>query len=61
MASYYSHRMAMAGIDVSSLSLEELKAIAGKLLDGKIHGISFSPYVAGQGPGTGSGGRPVPC
>jgi exo-beta-1,3-glucanase (GH17 family) len=52
MASYYSHRMAMAGIDVSRLSLEELRSIAGRLLAGKIHGISFSPYVAGQGPGT---------
>jgi exo-beta-1,3-glucanase (GH17 family) len=44
--------MAMAGMDISGLSLEELKSIAGKLLAGKIHGISFSPYVSGQGPGT---------
>ena len=52
MASYYSHRMAMAGIDISSLSAEDLRSMAAKLLAGKIHGISFSPYVAGQGPGT---------
>jgi exo-beta-1,3-glucanase (GH17 family) len=44
--------MAMAGLDISALPLEELKSIAGKLLAGKIHGISFSPYVSGQGPGT---------
>jgi exo-beta-1,3-glucanase (GH17 family) len=44
--------MAMAGLDISRLSIDELKLICGKLLKGKIHGISFSPYVAGQGPGT---------
>ncbi|MFT5481657.1 MAG: exo-beta-1,3-glucanase (GH17 family) [Halieaceae bacterium] len=52
MPSYYNHRMSMAGLDISSLSIEELKSIFGKLLKGKIHGISFSPYIAGQGPGT---------
>jgi exo-beta-1,3-glucanase (GH17 family) len=44
--------MAMAGIDISGLSVEELESFVRKLLEGKIHGISFSPYIAGQGPGT---------
>lgn len=52
MPSYYNHRMAMAGLDISNLSVAELKSIFAKLLDNKIHGISFSPYIAGQGPGT---------
>lgn len=52
MASYYKHKMSMAGIDISGLSVEDLRSIFKTLLEGKIHGISFSPYVAGQGPGT---------
>ena len=42
----------MAGLDISLLSVEELKAVFAKLLERNIHGISFSAYTAGQGPGT---------
>ena len=42
----------MAGIESSSLSLEELRSVVRKILEQKIHGICFSPYVEGQGPGT---------
>lgn len=52
MSSKYGKHLALAGIDASNLSIEELKALVRKTLDGKIHGISFSPYVEGQGPGT---------
>ncbi|NHN36933.1 glycosyl hydrolase [Pseudomaricurvus alcaniphilus] len=52
MNSYYKQRMAAAGIDLSNLSVEELKSMCRQLLESKIHGISFSPYTAGQGPGT---------
>ena len=52
MNSYYSHRMTMAGLDITRMSTEDLQSIVDKLFRGKIHGISFSPYVAGQGPGT---------
>ena len=45
-------RMALAGIESSSLSLEELCSVVRKILEQKIHGICFSPYVEGQGPGT---------
>jgi len=45
-------RMALAGIESSSLSLEELRSVVRKILEQKIHGICFSPYVEGQGPGT---------
>jgi exo-beta-1,3-glucanase (GH17 family) len=44
--------MSLAGVDVSGLSREELRSIVRKILEAKIHGISFSPYVEGQGPGT---------
>ena len=50
--SNYKHRLALSGVDLSGLSPEELNALVRKILEDKIHGISFSPYIAGQGPGT---------
>ena len=42
----------LAGINVAALSKEELRNLVKEILDEKIHGISYSPYVEGQGPGT---------
>jgi exo-beta-1,3-glucanase (GH17 family) len=42
----------LAGINISQYTIGELKALVGKILAQKIHGISFSPYVEGQSPGT---------
>ena len=50
--SNYNHRMTLSGLNLSGLSEKELNAIVRKILEEKIHGISFSPYIAGQGPGT---------
>ena len=44
--------LSLAGIDSTKLSIEDLKSLVGQILESKIHGISFSPYVEGQGPGT---------
>jgi exo-beta-1,3-glucanase (GH17 family) len=44
--------MSLAGIDISGLSVDDLRALVKKILDAKIHGLCFSPYVEGQGPGT---------
>jgi exo-beta-1,3-glucanase (GH17 family) len=44
--------MALAGIESSALSAEKLGSIVRKILEQKIHGICFSPYIEGQGPGT---------
>jgi exo-beta-1,3-glucanase (GH17 family) len=44
--------MSLAGINVAGLSETDLRSLVRKILDAKIHGISFSPYVEGQGPGT---------
>jgi len=44
--------MALAGIDCSKVSEQELVALFHKVLKQKIHGIAFSPYIDGQGPGT---------
>ena len=52
MSNLYQRKMFLAGIDISSLSVEDLRALVKKILDAKIHGICFSPYVEGQGPGT---------
>jgi exo-beta-1,3-glucanase (GH17 family) len=44
--------MSLAGVNFSDLSVDDLKKISAKILQEKIHGLSFSPYVEGQGPGT---------
>jgi exo-beta-1,3-glucanase (GH17 family) len=45
-------KMALAGVDFSTTSTVDLRAIYRKILEQRIHGIAFSPYVEGQGPGT---------
>jgi len=52
MSNLYQRTLSLAGIDVSGLSVEGLRLLVRKILEAKIHGISFSPYVEGQGPGT---------
>ncbi len=52
MSNYYKRKMSLAGVDFTNLSVEDLRALIRKILDEKIHGLSFSPYVEGQGPGT---------
>ena len=52
MSNYYKRRMSLAGIDIAALTTEDLRGLVRKILESKIHGLSFSPYVEGQGPGT---------
>ena len=52
MSNYYKRRMSLAGIDIASLSTDDLRELVRKILESKIHGLSFSPYIEGQGPGT---------
>ena len=52
MSKHYKRSMALAGVDFSKYSSEDFPALVRKILAAKIHGISFSPYVEGQGPGT---------
>jgi len=52
MSNLYQRKMSLAGIDLSGHSVDELRLLLRKILDAKIHGISFSPYIEGQGPGT---------
>ena len=59
MSRQYQRRLSLAGIDVSNMPPDELRAIVRKMLEDGIHGISFSPYMEGQGPGSAIGDRQI--
>lgn len=52
MSNLYQRKLSLSGINISGMTTDELKAFVGKILMGKIHGICFSPYIEGQGPGS---------
>lgn len=52
MSNPYQRTLSLAGLDIAGLAINDLRALVRTILDNKIHGLSFSPYVAGQGPGT---------
>ncbi|TRX52838.1 glycosyl hydrolase family 17 protein [Thalassomonas sp. M1454] len=52
MSSNSYKKQFLAGENYNRLSTDELKTVAAEILQNKIHGISFSPYVEGQGPGS---------
>ena len=52
MSNLYQRTLSLAGIDAAGLSVEDLRSLVRKILEAKIHRISFSPYIEGQGPGT---------
>jgi len=52
MSNQYNRRLSLSGLDLTSLSSAELRELVRQILADKIHGLSFSPYVEGQGPGT---------
>ena len=52
MSNLYKRRMSLAGIDITSLGIDDLRKLVREILENKIHGLSFSPYVEGQSPGT---------
>ncbi len=50
--SAYSRSLSLAGYDFSGMTDDDLRKLFRETLDNGIHGLSFSPYVTGQGPGT---------
>jgi exo-beta-1,3-glucanase (GH17 family) len=52
MSNLYKRRLSLAGIDVASMSTDELRHLVAKMLEARIHGLSFGPFTEGQGPGT---------
>ncbi len=59
MSNLYQRRLSLSGINAADMSLEDLRSLVRQMLDAKIHGISFSPYVEGQGPGTRIGAEQI--
>jgi len=52
MSQLHKRTLSLTGIDVGRLSLDSLRSLTREILENRIHGLSFSPYVDGQGPGT---------
>lgn len=52
MSNPYERTLSLSGINLEGLSVEALRSVIRAILDAKIHGICFSPYLEGQGPGT---------
>jgi exo-beta-1,3-glucanase (GH17 family) len=48
----HKYNKRLSGINIAAYSDEQLRALVRDILEEKIFGISFSPYVEGQGPGT---------
>lgn len=51
MTNLYERKLSLTGIRTESLSADDLRALVRAILGAGIHGISFSPYSAGQQPG----------
>jgi hypothetical protein len=51
VSNLYQRTLSLAGINVEGLSVEDLRSLVRAILDAKIHGICFGPYIEGQGPG----------
>lgn len=49
---YADFAVSLAGADFSSISYTDRVALLHDILSQKIHGISYSPYMDGQSPGT---------
>ncbi len=52
MSQLYQRKLPLAGVDLDAASVDDLRKMAREILEAKIHGLSFSPYTEGQGPGT---------
>lgn len=52
MSNLYQRKLSLAGINIAGMSETDLRKLVREILENGIHGISFSPYVEGQGPGT---------
>jgi exo-beta-1,3-glucanase (GH17 family) len=59
VSNHYYRNLSLAGLNISDLSVADLRALVKEILAAKIHGISFSPYIEGQGPGTELGANQI--
>ncbi len=51
MSNFYQRRLSLAGLDISKMSLDDLRKLVSEIMANGIHGICFSPYLEGQKPG----------
>jgi glucan 1,3-beta-glucosidase len=51
LSNLYQRTLSLSGINVEGQSVEDLCSLVSSILEAKIHGLCFSPYVEGQGPG----------
>jgi exo-beta-1,3-glucanase (GH17 family) len=49
---YRRSTSSLSGIDLVTSTEDDLRALVRSILEAGIHGVCFSPYVEGQGPGT---------
>ncbi|MEM1174672.1 MAG: glycosyl hydrolase family 17 protein [Pseudomonadota bacterium] len=52
MSQLYKKTLSLAGINTEGMSTDELKKLVAAMLENKIHGLCFSPYIEGQEPGS---------
>lgn len=52
MSNLHYRELSLAGINIANLTATDLRGLVRRIVERKIHGISFSPYIEGQGPGT---------
>ena len=52
MSNPYRRTTSLSGIDLSGTTSDDLRALVRSRLEAGIHGLCFSPYVEGQGPGS---------
>ncbi|MEM9688512.1 MAG: glycosyl hydrolase family 17 protein [Pseudomonadota bacterium] len=52
MSQLYKRTLSLTGINTDGMSTDELKKLVAQMLENKIHGLCFSPYVEGQEPGS---------
>ncbi|MEL0036799.1 MAG: glycosyl hydrolase, partial [Gammaproteobacteria bacterium] len=44
--------LSLAGVDIASKTFVEIQELYNKTLESGMHGLCFSPYMDGQGPGS---------
>jgi exo-beta-1,3-glucanase (GH17 family) len=59
VSNHYYRKLSLAGLDVATLDISNLRKLVREILAAGIHGIAFSPSVEGQGPGTQLGAEQI--
>ncbi|MDH3619688.1 MAG: glycosyl hydrolase family 17 protein [Gammaproteobacteria bacterium] len=52
MSNAYQRRLSLTGVKTAELNENQLRSLVKNIFESGIHGLCFSPYIDGQGPGT---------